>query len=370
MDLQTDSEGNFYYAKGSPWEPTVTSPHQGCLMKVSKDGAKLEIIATGLRAPNGVGMGPKNQITVSDNEGHWIPANKVSLIKPDGFYGMVTAAHKPLQFKKGDTEFTANPSDPAAQAEHKTNFWGPNSPMASGFEPPLFWLPKQMDNSPGGEVWVPQGDKWGPLAGQMLHMSYGKCTLFNVLLEEVNGQMQAGVVRFPFKFTSGIMRGRFSPTDGQLYLSGLNVWQSDASKFGCLYRVRYTGKPVTMPVGIRSTKAGVELQFTSPLDEQSATDAENFSVERWNYYWGPQYGSPDLSVLNPRQKGRDLVFIDSLKLSPDKKTLMIALPDMSPAMQMKIKFKIQSADGGVVDQEVYSTINHLPADGVAAKLLK
>jgi hypothetical protein len=162
MDLQTDSEGNFYYAKGSPWEPTVTSPHQGCLMKVSKDGSKLEIVATGLRAPNGVGIGPKNQITVSDNEGHWIPANKVSLIKPGGFYGMVTAAHKALQFKKGETEFTANPSDPAAQAEYKTNFWGPNSPMASGFEPPLFWLPKQMDNSPGGEVWVPQGDKWGP----------------------------------------------------------------------------------------------------------------------------------------------------------------------------------------------------------------
>jgi hypothetical protein len=163
------------------------------------------------------------------------------------------------------------------------------------------------------------------------------------------------------------MRGQFSPKDGQLYVSGLNVWQSDASKFGCLYRVRYTGKPVTMPIGIRSSKAGVALQFTSPLDEQSATDAENFSVERWNYHWGPHYGSPDVSVLNPGRKGRDLVLIDSLKLSSDKKTLMIALPDMSPAMQMKIKYKIQSADGSAVDQEVYSTVNQLPAEGVAAK---
>ncbi|MBI3414546.1 MAG: hypothetical protein HY043_04360, partial [Verrucomicrobia bacterium] len=31
LDLHTDSKGNFYYAKGAPWEPAVTSPHQGCL---------------------------------------------------------------------------------------------------------------------------------------------------------------------------------------------------------------------------------------------------------------------------------------------------------------------------------------------------
>src|SRR5205807_3670420 len=50
LDLQTDSKGNFYFAKGAPWEPEVTSPHQGCLFKLPKDGSKLEIIATGLRA--------------------------------------------------------------------------------------------------------------------------------------------------------------------------------------------------------------------------------------------------------------------------------------------------------------------------------
>jgi hypothetical protein len=103
----------------------------------------------------------------------------------------------------------------------------------------------------------------------MLHMSYGKCTLFNVLQEEVDGQAQGGVVRFPFKFTSGIMRGRFSPKDGQLYVSGLNVWQSDASKFGCLYRVRYTGKPVTMPIACVRARQGCR----SPSPEHSTRRA-------------------------------------------------------------------------------------------------
>ena len=51
----------------------------------------------------------------------------------------------------------------------------------------------QIDNSPGGEVWVPEGKQWGPLAGRMLHLSYGKCALFNVLSETVDG-VRAGRV--------------------------------------------------------------------------------------------------------------------------------------------------------------------------------
>ena len=40
-------------------------------------------------------------------------------------------------------------------------------------------------------------DKWGPFKGRLLHLSYGTCSLFLVLKEEVNGQVQGGVVRFP-----------------------------------------------------------------------------------------------------------------------------------------------------------------------------
>jgi glucose/arabinose dehydrogenase len=73
LDLQTDRAGNFYYAKGVPWEPTATSPHQGVMIRVSKDGSKFEIVASGLRAPNGLGMGPEDQLSVSDNEGTGFP---------------------------------------------------------------------------------------------------------------------------------------------------------------------------------------------------------------------------------------------------------------------------------------------------------
>ena len=362
LDLQTDRAGNFYYAKGSPWEPTVQSPHQGTMIRVSKDGAKFEVVATGLRAPNGSGIGPNDELTVSDNQGHWMPANRLNLIKPGGFYGMTPALHRVATFKGPDgKEFQANPSEEAARKEFKTNFWGnAQAPTPTVMDPPLCWIPMNIDNSSGGEVWVPPGSKWGPLGGQMLQMSYGKCAIFNVAWETVDGVAQGGLVRFPFKFPSGIMRGRFNPHDGQLYVSGLNVWQSDAAKFGCFTRVRFTGKTATRPVGLHATQKGVAITFTEPLDAKSATDKENFSVERWNYRWTGNYGSKDYSPSDPNKEGRDTVAITAAQLSPDKKTITLDLPDMAPVMQMKIKFKINAADGRTLDQEIYNTINKLP----------
>ena len=196
----------------------------------------------------------------------------------------------------------------------------------------------------------------------MLFMSYGKCTLFLALQETIDGEAQAGLVRFPFKFSSGVMRARFSPKDGQLYMTGLNVWQSDAAKFGGFYRVRYGGGPVHMPAELHVQKAGLQLTFTSPLDEKSATDPENFSISRWNYKWSGAYGSDNYSIADPTKHSRttaDEVPIEAITLSPDKKTLTIRA-DMVRCMQMKIKYKIQSADGKVLDQEIHNTINKVP----------
>ena len=198
----------------------------------------------------------------------------------------------------------------------------------------------------------------------MLHMSYGHCVLYGVTIETVDGVAQGAVVKFPFKFSSGIMRGRFSPKDGQLYVSGLNVWQSDAAKVGCFSRVRYTGAPVTMPVELHVLKDGVQLQFTAPLDAASATDPQNYDLKRWNYKWTGNYGSDDFKVSDGA-KGKDDVPVEKATLSPDKKTLTLKLPNMSPAMQMRIKFKIQSADGKPVEQEIHNTIHRVP--GMAAK---
>lgn len=326
LDLHTDAQGNFYYAKGAPWPPDAKSPHQGCLLKVSPDGSKLEVYATGFRAPNGLGMGPNGEITTSDNEGHYMPAAKLNWVKPGGFYGMVQTAHR--------------------------------TPKPTTFDQPICWLPKNMDNSGGGQVWV-TSDKWGPLKDHLLFMSYGRGTLLHVMHEEVDGQIQAGMTQFPFKFGTGVMRGRFNPKDGQLYLCGLRGWQTDGLRNGGFYRVRYTGAPVQTAAELHALKNGIQIKFTSPLDETSATSLDNYSVEQWNYKWTADYGSPEFSVSDPSQKKHDPVTIKSVKLLADKKTIFLEIPDIQPVHQMKIKIKINAADGFPISQDIYNTIHRL-----------
>jgi hypothetical protein len=323
MDLQTDTEGNFYYGKAAPVPPNIKSPHQGCLLKVSRDGSQLEVYATGFRAPNGIAIGPNGEITASDNEGHWVPASKLSLVKKGGFYGVIPAAHR--------------------------------KPEPTSFEPPLCWIPVSFDNSSSGQVWV-TGEKWGPFKDHLLFLSYGKGTLFHVMLDRIDSEVQAALTQFPLRFNSGIMRARFNPVDGQLYICGMRGWQTSGLDDGGFYRVRYTGKAVHMPCEFHVLNDGVSITFASPLNAASATEAQNYQIEQWNYKWTEEYGSPEFSTMNPSARLHDKIGLKEVRLSPDKRKVFLAIPSLKPVDQMKIRFRIAAADGTPIDDQILCTI--------------
>lgn len=335
LNLDTDTEGNFYFIKGGNLREAKV-PHHGCMVRVSADGKKLDVVATGHRAPNGMSVGPNNELTSSDNEGNWVPSSRLNLVKEGGFYGHLYTAHTEVP-----------PAD---------------------YDKPLCWLPHQVDNSSGGQVWV-TSDKWGPFKGDMLHTSYGKCRLFKVLMEEVDGQVQGGVAQLPLNFDSGVMRGRFSPFDGQLYLAGLRVWQSSGARFGAFHRVRYTGKKVYLPKELEVKSNGLQLTFTEPLDREFAEDPESYAVDQWDYLWSQNYGSKMYSVKEPgkeigdkrQQKfGGEPVEVKSVKLSKDGKTVFLHLDKVEEVMQMRIRYNLDAADGELVRGEIYNTINAVP----------
>ena len=136
-----------------------------------------------------------------------------------------------------------------------------------------------MDNSAGGQVWVPADAKgWGDLAGKPLHLSYGRCKAYVLLRQELpNGMVQGGVAETGLKFLSGVTRGRFAP-DGTLYVVGLNGWQTAAQQDGCLQRVVPTGKPFDTVVKHEVTKTGVRLTFSRDLDKASAENGDELQI--------------------------------------------------------------------------------------------
>ena len=368
LDLQTDSKGNFYFCKGAPWPPNVDSPHQGTMMKVSKDGSKMEIFATGFRAPNGMTIGPHDEILTGDNQGHWMPSSKLNLVHRGGFYGMMPTAQSMITVKLGGTNLTINPSDPAVRAEFNIapyldsgkNKTTNEAPIPLQYDQPICWVPYGLDNSSGGQVYV-TGDKWGPLEGLPLFQSYGKCTVFYVMTEVVDGVTQAGMVQLPLKFQSGLMRARFNAKDGQLYMCGLKGWQTSATRDGGFYRVRFTGKKFIGPKALHVRPNGVEITFTEPMDSFTVNDTGNWSLEQWNLIYSGNYGSPEVSTTDAGVKSHDSVTVKSIKLSADQKTVLLEIPGIKPVDQMTIKFNLKAADGSTVSQEIFNTIHQVPA---------
>ncbi len=333
FDLHTDADGAFYFIKGGPVRPggggfDTLTPSHGCVFKLSPDGEKTEVYATGVRAPNGMGVGPNGEVTSGDNQGTWTPACRLNLMRPGGFYGVVDLAHR--------------------------------DPPPTDYDRPLCWLPMGVDNSSGAQVWVPEGGRWGPLGGQLLHLSYGSCSLFAVLKERIGEQWQGGVVRFPLGFASGIMRARFSAKDGQLYVCGLKGWQTTAQRDGCLQRVRATGTPARMPIAMATLKTGLAITYSDPLDPDTAADPANYRVQCWNYKWTSNYGSPDFKPSAMDQEGRDTREVTAATLSPDGRTVTLAIAGMAPVMQQQVTIKIASADGEVLEHQISHTIHALP----------
>lgn len=320
--LETDSSGNFYFAKCSE-----DTPHGGTVLRVSASGDKLEVIATGFRNPNGLGIGPGDYLTVADQQGEWVPETRLDVIRPGGFYG-----YMPM---------------------HK------RATAPVGFDSPLAWIPRAIDNSAGGQVWIP-ANSWGELGGQMLHLSYGRCSAMAVLRDEANNGANGGIVPLPGRFLSGAMRGRFNPADQALYVTGLRGWQTAAVKDGCLQRMRRTEAPLLSPTAFKVMKQEIELTFDRPLDKSLAGDPASYAAEEWNYRWTKQYGSADYSLKNKDKEGRDPRAIASATLSGERKVVLRFAEPLTPVNVLKLTYSLETTTGEEVRGAFCCTINHLP----------
>ncbi|MFN4000270.1 DUF6797 domain-containing protein [Algoriphagus sp.] len=321
MGLQTDTEGNFYYAKSARHAREALVPQHGTLIKVSKDGQKTEIVATGFRAANGVCLNPDGTFIVTDQEGHWNPMNRVNWVKKGGFYG---------------------------------NMFGYNPPADSteaGMEQPLVWIDRERDQSPSELLWV-DSKKWGALNGKLLNLSYGYGKVFVVPFEKIGGQVQGGIFELPVpRFSTGVMRGRFNPGDGQLYLCGLSAWGSTQPQLGGLYRIRKVDKPMVIPVGIKATTQGIELNFTDELDERSVGDTAHYTVKTWDLLRSRKYGS--------KHYNEQTMTVSKAALGKDKKSIKLTIPDIKPTWGMEIQYRIKDGYGKDVSGLVQNTIHQL-----------
>lgn len=320
MGLQTDQEGNFYYAKSARHALKAIVPHHGTLLRVSRDGKTTEILANGFRAANGVCLNPDGSFVVTDQEGHWNPKNRINWVRPGQFYGNMFGYHD-----------VTDESDDA-------------------MTPPLCWITNEFDRSPAELLWV-DSESWGPLNGQLLNLSYGYGKAYIVPFEEKQGQKQGGMCAFDLPaFPTGVMRGRFHPGDGALYCCGMYAWSSTQQKPGGLYRLRPSGEPFHLPVNLETDPGQVRVTFSEPLDRDSVRP-ENFAIQAWDLKRTANYGSQH---YNQRTWN-----VEKAELLDDGKTVVLWVPELSPTWGMEIAFSLRDKEGNEFQNRIHNSIYHL-----------
>lgn len=333
MDLQQGPDGNLYYMKGARHAKEAVFPHHGTLIKVSKDGSKSEIVAGGFRAPNGLLMNKDGSFITSDQEGHWVPKNKINWGEPGDFFGAMGGYHTPFLGKE-------------------------RSDSEDEMIPPVVWIHNNVDRSPSEQIWLPN-EKWGPLDSSLVSISYGYGKLWKVLYETVNGVKQGGIVQIPAnEFATGSHRGRIHPTTKELYIGGLFVWSSNKTSPGGFYKVRYTGEELHIPTKLNVTKSGVLISFSNPIEKKSASNPRSYSIEKWNYKRTANYGTSDYRVSDGK-KGHDKIYASEVIVSDDAKTIFLKIPNMTVAHQMQIKYNLKSESGEWVSQLIHHTVHNL-----------
>lgn len=293
--LQADDSGNFYTASGN----------QG-LLKLAADGSTATVLATGFRNPDGLGLLPDGTLTVPCSEGDWTPASMVCAV---------------------NLKQTSTPH---------FGYRGPVNDQPPAL--PLFYMPRGLDNSSGGQVWA-DSQRWGPLQNQIVHLSFGMGRLFYAMRDAANDQKQAATVAIPGDFDSGIHRGRFNPIDGQLYVAGMTGWGSYTPRDGCLQRLRYTGKRFVTPIAFQVHQNGILIEFNQPLSAEIAGDVRSHFAQCWNYRYSGGYGSPELSAFHPGMVAHDSLTILSANLLNEDRRLFLEIPDIQPANQIHLSLQ-------------------------------
>jgi len=263
------------------------------------ESLEIEYLAGGYRTPNGIGVGPENEVYVADNQGIFNPSNELIRVQKGNFYG----------------HFLYNEEGKGRAAAYQPT----ETPAAVGgakFQSPAtVHLPQGTVARSPAQPHVIHGREGvlAPYNGQVLLCEFTSGALLRVFTEEVEGVWQ-GVA---FKHTSGIAdeNGNNGFTggpnriveggDGNYYIGQIGagrLWEFNGRQHG-LQRLRVKqGEQADFNevLAVRVVEGGFEVEFLKPIDP-SLIAMDGIEISQWTYlpknkYGGAPVGTEKLKV--------------------------------------------------------------------------
>ncbi len=320
------SDGHFYATLatailpgGASADPQVQD--RGRVVKIDPETGNFAFVSSGLRTPNGIGIGVDGEIFVSDNQGDWLPSSKILHVSDGAFFGS----------RSVDFVGTANTRE----------------------KPPVVWLPQdEIGNSPSQPALLDVG----PYEDQMIHGEVTHGGIKRVFVEEVGGEYQGAVFRFIQGLEAGVNRIVWGP-DGNLYVGGIGNpgnWGQDDKKWYGLQRLTYNGESAFEMLSVSARANGFEVEFTEPIAKEVPLNPQSFAVTSWRYEPTADYGGPKID--------EKALPIRALTLSADRKRALLEVSGLSAGtvVHVYIRDPLASETGRKLwTTEAWYTLNNL-----------
>ncbi|MEZ5573041.1 MAG: family 16 glycoside hydrolase [Halioglobus sp.] len=296
-------------------------PTQGKLLRAN-DAGEVDIYASGFRTPNGIATGPNGDLYVTDNQGDWLPANKLIHVEEGAFYGS-----------------RAVPAADLLQREES---------------PPTVWLPQdEVGNSPTQPLLLTEG----PYAGQMIHGDVYNGGIKRVFLEDVNGQQQGAAFHFSAGFQGAVNRLVRGP-DGAIYIGEIGNppnWGEYGKPWFGLERIQWVGNNAFEILSVKAQHDGFVIELTQPLAADMALTPADIVAKQWFYYPNEQYGGPkyDETVLP----------VTGVEVAADRRSVHLHIPGLKAGyvVYLRLNDRLRSTDDQTLwTAEAWYTLNAIP----------
>lgn len=351
------------------WRGESRVPWRGWTMKITEDG-QMEPWATGMRSPAGYGL-IDGELFYTDNQGDWQGSGALWHV-PKGVFtghpaGLKWAEHKdsPINFTEKDfyskidirqvkkegryvkPENIMDEEDPDFKYEMKEHF--------PQLQLPAVVLPHGILGISNSEVKVDEtGGKFGPFDGQVLVGDMGQSKIMRVVLEKVKGEYQGVAFDFRSGFQSGVMRFDFD-SNGNLFVGETNRgWGSAGTTNSGLEFVTWTGRVPFEMKTVKSMPDGFEVEFTKPVDKNSAEDLDSYKGKSYIYKYHPAYGSPQTNL--------ETINIKGVKVSNDGYKVRIVTDNLRPYYVHEITLNgVKEKESGnlTLHPTFYYTLNNI-----------
>jgi cbb3-type cytochrome oxidase cytochrome c subunit len=320
--LARDKSGAFIYTY-APYA-NATMPGSGSALRLVP-GKKPQEVGFGFRNPLGWCSGPDGEVFFTDNQGEWVPTNKLCHLSEGRFYGFPNPAQR---------EHTKKPAGKTA-----------------------VWVPYGWAKSINGMAYDSSGGKFGPFAGQIFlaELMFGGA-IVRANVEKVNGEYQGACFPFWGQGLLGPVTLAFDPK-GRLWVGGITEpgWMAQPDR-GALFRIDYTGKLPFEMKSIHVLPRGFRIVFTAPVAPATARDAASYRIEHYRYEVTGAYGSPELD--------RTHLPIERIEIAADGLSAeLITTPLVKDRVYMIQAKGVKSAKGETLVHSTGAyTLNEIPAE--------